>query len=345
MARPTCEQGHAPGARFAVTSPQYAITTRLPGINSPVDREKNKLADGKIKVSLVSGKDRTSTVPEALSLIADQVQIPDKPVLIKPNFVSTRNQLSATPVDAVHSTLAFLKSKGVNSFTIAAGPAIGSADDGFENYGYWPLADEFNVTWLDLNTDETVKVAAFDDKLNAQYLNMSRTMSESYIVSVTRTKTHNNVVVTLGLKNILVGTLAGRTEKQKIHQGSKAINLTLAKMAQHVAPDLTVLDGTEGMQGNGPVDGHSIDSRITLASAHNIAADVIGLQAMGYRLNQVGYLRYAMELRGLTLDDIEVVGEPIEDVKIDFKSHDNIASQLTWPVEGDWRPVFDAVGD
>jgi len=303
------------------------------------------MADGKIKVSLVSGPDRTSTVPEALALISDQVQIPDRPVLIKPNFVSTLNQLSATPVDAVRSTLTFLKDKGVNEFTIAAGPAIGTADDGFDNYGYRPLAGEFNITWLDLNTDETVKVASFDDKLNAQYLNMSRTMSESYVVSVTRTKTHNDVVVTLGLKNILVGTLAGRSEKQKIHRGSKAINLTLAKMAQHVAPDLTVLDGTEGMQGNGPVSGDPIDSRITLASAHSIAADVIGLQAMGYRLDQVGYLRYAMELRRLTLDDIEVVGERVEDVKIDFRPHDNIANQLTWPVDGDWRPVFDAVGD
>jgi hypothetical protein len=56
---------------------------------------------------------------------------------------------------------------------------------------------------------------------------------------------------------------------------------------------------------------------------------VIGLQATGYRLDQVGYLRYAMELRRLTLDDIEVVGERVEDVKIDFRPHDNIASQLT----------------
>ena len=227
---------------------------------------------------------------------------------------------------------------------IAAGPAIGTADEGFDNYGYRPLADEFDVAWLDLNQDDTVTVPAFDDDLNAQYLNMSRTMADSYVVSVTRTKTHNDVVVTLGLKNILVGTLAGRAEKQKIHQGSRAINLTLAKMAQHVAPDLTVLDGTEGMQGNGPVSGDPIDSRITLASAHSIAADVVGLQAMGYRLDQVGYLRYAMELRGLTLDDIEVVGERIEDVRIDFRPHDNIAGQLTWPVDGDWRPVFDAVG-
>lgn len=302
------------------------------------------MTTARIKVSLVSGGDRTRTVPEALALISNQVQIPDRPVLIKPNFVSVNVPLCATPVDAVRSTLAFLEEKGVRSFTIAAGPAIGTAGEGFDNYGYRPLADEFNVTWLDLNTDETVTVPAFDDDLNAQYLNMSRTMAESYVVSVTRTKTHDNVVVTLGLKNILVGTLAGRSEKQKIHRGSKAINLTLAKMAQHLAPDLTVLDGTEGMQGNGPVGGDPIDSRITLASAHSIAADVVGLQAMGYRLDQVGYLRYAMELRGLTLDDIEVVGERIEDVRVEFRPHDNIAEQFTWPVDGDWRPVFDAVG-
>jgi uncharacterized protein (DUF362 family) len=128
------------------------------------------MPDGKIKVSLVSGQDRTETVSKALALIAYQVQIPDNPVLIKPNFVSTRNLLCATPVDAVRSTLTFLKDKGVSDFTIAVGPAIGTADEGFDNYNYRPLADEFNITWFDLNTDETVKVPAFDDKLNAQYL-------------------------------------------------------------------------------------------------------------------------------------------------------------------------------
>ena len=127
------------------------------------------MSEGKIKVSLVSGADRTSTVPEALALISDQVQIPDRPVLIKPNFVSTLKQLSATPVDAVRSTLTFLKDKGVSEFTIAAGPAIGTAGHGFDNYGYRPLADEFKITWLDLNMDETVKVASFDDKLKRNW--------------------------------------------------------------------------------------------------------------------------------------------------------------------------------
>ena len=80
------------------------------------------------------------------------------------------------------------------------------------------------------------------------------------------------------------------------------------------------------------------------ASAHAIAADVFGLQVMGFRVDQVGYIRYAMELRGMTMDDIEVVRETIEDCVVKFQAHENIASQLDWPVEGDWRVTFDRVG-
>jgi uncharacterized protein (DUF362 family) len=297
-----------------------------------------------IKVGLVRGDDRYRNVAAALEEIADTVVIPDKPVLIKPNFVSVHNQLCATHVEAVRATLDFLKSKGVERFTIGEGPAIGSADEGFDNYGYRTLSQDYKVTFLNLNTDAPTKVPAFDEVLGQQWLNISRTVAESYVVSVCPMKTHNNVVVTLGLKNVLVGMLSGRDEKAKIHAGSQAINLTLAKMAQHAAPSLAVIDGTVGMQGDGPLDGVPIASRCVVAAAHPIAADVVGLEVMGFRLEQVGYLRYAMELRGLTLSDIEVSGQTIEACRVKFRPHQNIASQLDWPLEGDWRTVFDRVG-
>ena len=194
---------------------------------------------------------------------------------------------------------------------------------------------------MDLNTDDRIPVPAFDDKLNRQTLYMSKRLSQSYVVSVCPMKTHNNVVVTLGLKNILVGTLSGREQKRKIHKASKAITLTLAKMAQHVVPDLTVIDGVIGMQGNGPIAGFEMPSNVVVASHHGIAADVVGLQVMGYKLDQVGYLRYAMELRNLSAEDIEVVGEDIDDVKVLYAHHEDINEQLTWPLQADWHSVFD----
>ncbi len=260
--------------------------------------------------------------------------------MVKPNFVTTSNQLAATHVDTTRATLEYLSGKGVSQFIVAVGPAVGTPDSGFDNYGYRALTDAFDIEFLDLNTDDRIPVPAFDDKLNPQTLYMSKRLSESYVVSVCPMKTHNNVVVTLGLKNILVGTLSGRTEKIKIHKGSKAINLTLAKMAQHVTPDLTVIDGTVGMQGNGPIDGYEMPSNVVIASHHGIAADVVGLQVMGYELEQVGYLRYAMELRNLSLSDLDVVGSSISDVRVSYADHDDIEEQLTWPLQSDWQGVF-----
>ena len=293
-----------------------------------------------IKVSIASSENRLKGVAKALELIDADILIPDRPVMVKPNFVTTTNQLAATHVDATRATLEYLSNKGVNEFVIAVGPALGTPDSGFDNYGYRDLRNDYKIEFIDLNTDDSIPVPAFDDHLNPQTLYMSRRLSESYVVSVCPMKTHNNVIVTLGLKNILVGTLSGVEQKKKIHKGSKAINLTLAKMAQHVVPDLTVIDGTIGMQGNGPIDGFEMRSNVVVASHHGIAADVVGLQVMGYTLKQVGYLRYAMELRNLDLVDIEVVGKSIEDVRVTYADHDDIEDQLKWPIKDDWNNIF-----
>ena len=162
-----------------------------------------------VRVSIVSSSDRTTGVAQALELIDSDVVIPDKPVMVKPNFVTTSNQLAATHVDSTRATLEYLSEKGVSEFLIAVGPAIGTPDSGFDNYGYRDLSNDFKIEYMDLNTDDRIPVPAFDDKLNPQTLYMSKRLSQSYVVSVCPMKTHNNVVVTLGLKNILVGTLSG----------------------------------------------------------------------------------------------------------------------------------------
>lgn len=297
-----------------------------------------------IKTSITRGDNRSENVSSALELISDQVVIPDKPVLIKPNFVMTNKALAVTHVDATRSTLEFLSAKGVDKFIIAEGPGNNRFDEAIDNYGYRDLTKDFDITFVDINADDYVEVPTFDAHLNEQILKMSKTLAESYIVSVCPMKTHDTVVVTLGLKNVLVGTLIGAAERQKIHSTYGAINLTLAKMTQQVAPGLTVIDGTVGMQGNGPEAGFEIDSRVVVAAAHSIAADVVGLQVMGFELEQVGYLKYAMDLNGLTLDDIEVVGDSIESSRIAFQPHDLYTEQLEWPVDGDWRDVYNRVG-
>ena len=53
-------------------------------------------------VALIKGDNRYNNIAQALTFIEDGVDLGDKKrILIKPNFVSTRRELSATRVEAV----------------------------------------------------------------------------------------------------------------------------------------------------------------------------------------------------------------------------------------------------
>ena len=295
-------------------------------------------------VSLVKGSDRYESAARALELIADDIVVPDGPVLLKPNLLIKDCPLGTTHVDTARATLEMLWAKGVREATLATGGAC-PVEEVVDHYGYRALADDFNLKLLDLNTDESVPVATFNDRFEPQVLRMSKAVAESWVVSVCPMKTHDTLVATLGLKNVLMGSLSGRVNKQGIHCGHKAFNLSLARMAQSVGPDLTVIDGIVGLQGDGPVDGYPIDSGVMLASADRIAADVVGLQVMGFQLSQVGYLWYCMQLRSLSDNDIEVVGETVDTCRVRFEPHESFLDQLDWPVRStDWRSIITRAG-
>lgn len=101
-----------------------------------------------IRVSIASTENRLKGVAQALQLIDSDILIPDRPVMVKPNFVTTMNQLAATHVDATRATLEYLSGKGVNEFVIAVGPALGTPDSGFDNYSYRDLANDYKIRML-----------------------------------------------------------------------------------------------------------------------------------------------------------------------------------------------------
>src|ERR1039458_7739184 len=76
------------------------------------DTAAGKDSYGPSKVALVHGDDRRKNVHQALEIIDDQIQAGlrhKKYVVIKPNNVSTVNQLAATHVDALNGILDYLE--------------------------------------------------------------------------------------------------------------------------------------------------------------------------------------------------------------------------------------------
>jgi len=104
---------------------------------------------------------------------------------------------------------------------------------------------------------------------------------------------------------------------------------------------LAVIDGWEGMEGNGPIGGDAVDTRVAIASTDAVAADVVGVAVMGFDPAEIGYLQYASGAYGFEalgegdLKNIKIVGGRLEDVKRSFKPHASYERQRKWKIPED----------
>ncbi len=303
------------------------------------------------RVALTTGDNRADMAFRALQPFSKQIRqaIGNRRVVLKPNNVSTEIPLCATHVDTLEGILEFLRSiRKLDNVIIAESAANGPTFDGFSNYGYFQLATKYPVKFVDLDQEGYKILHVFDEKdFRPHPVRFSRILldPDSYIVSVARMKTHDLVIATLSLKNIVLGapvkdagfTFRGnrregaKSDKPIVHgSGVRGINYNLYDFASILHPHLAVIDGFEGMEGNGPTRGTPVDHRVCVAGADWLAADRVAVELMGIDFSIVGYLNYCAQT-GLGIADlgkIEIVGESIGNHIKRYKLHDNIEKQL-----------------
>lgn len=305
------------------------------------------------RVSLTTGDNRADMAFRALQPFSKEIAaaIGKRRVVLKPNNVSINIPLCATHVDTLEGTLEFLKSiRKLDNVIIAESAAGGATLEGYDNYGYFRLISKYPVKLVDLDSEPFDLIYVFDEKdFRPHPVRMSRVIldPDSFVVSVARMKTHDRVLATLSLKNIVVGapikdkgftwTSARKpgtvNDKPFIHGGGfRGINYNLYSLSRQVHPHLAVIDGFEGMEGNGPNSGTPVDHRICVAGLDWLAADRVGIELMGIDFANVGYLNYCAQtgLGVADLNKIEVIGEPLSKHIRSYKMSDNFNDQLVW---------------
>jgi uncharacterized protein (DUF362 family) len=293
------------------------------------------------KVSLVKSKDHYVGVQRALEPIKQDItkSLSDAASLvIKINLVITRTpryssgvELATTPLQAVKSFIDFVSPFYSGEIIIAESATWGKTKEGFEMYGFTELAEDSpQIRLLDLKEDaKIVKTVKYAE--GTLTLPFSKTMLDApFLASIARPKTHCSVVATAGIKNVLVGAINGRwKDRLKIHKGS-LIHDIIASIADILYPDLVIIDGTIGMEANGPIRGTEIKSGWALASLDALAADSLTTHLMGFDVDDVPYLKLLKDKSfGLFYPDdkIEVVGENPKDLVMPFKPHRNFKKQ------------------
>ncbi len=271
------------------------------------------------RVALVKGDDRRKNLRKALELIVDDIHLQGRRLVIKVNFVSTYVPLCATHVDAARTVVEFFKERGEKSIAIAEGATIGTTPRGFREYGYDALAKECGVELIDLNEPKTWKVAfVIHPDLKPHPVKIAHTMvdPDNYIISLTRLKSHGQVGVTLTAKNVIMGSLM-IMDKNRMHPteaGNRMLDYNLFMVMQHLHIDLPILDGFEGMEGDGPIKGTPVDHRIAIAGKDYLAVDRVGAEVMGADFDNIRYLNYLWDygFGEADLNKIQVIGETID---------------------------------
>jgi len=305
------------------------------------------------RVALTAGNDHADLIFKSLQPFQKEIAraIGERMVIIKPNNVGTQVALCATPAQSLEGILEFLKSicKDKNVI-IAESAASGPTFEGFSNYGYERLAGKYGAKLVDLDAQPIEVVQVFDEKdFRPHPMRTSKLLLDrnNFIISAAKFKTHDRVVATLSLKNIVVGApvkdlgfrwgpaskAGARNDKPIMHgNGFRGINYNLFALASKLRPDLAVIDGYEGMEGEGPISGTAVDHRVAVSSLDWVAADRVALELMGIDYAKVGYLNYCAGA-GLgqgDLSKIEILGPALKEHIKPYKLAKNIEQQLIW---------------
>ena len=322
----------------------YDIMAAEPAGRKPVRRPAS--ADGNSSVAFTTGTDRKQMLFEVLKPFEAEIRngLKGKQLIIKVNMVVTNVPLCATHVDAVRALLEYVKPFYKGQIIIAESSSVVESAAGYTNYGYLDLAKDHNVRFVDLNTDKGTPFFIIDPDLHQQEIQVARTYvnPENYIISLSRLKTHNRVVMTAGVKNIVMGAplvlsndrSSGLHYKSLMHSGGERfLHYNIYSVGQDIRPDFTIIDGVEGMEGNGPSGGTPVDHRVALAGQDVVAVDSMCARLMGIPLENVGYLNYlaAAGYGNIDREKIDIIGkdDPAAHI-IKYRLHDNIDTQMEW---------------
>ena len=302
-------------------------------------------------VALTQGPDRRKNITAALEAIDPQIRPRLKRkryVLIKPNFVSAQRQLAATHADAIRGILEYLAPRFKGPVMIAEASRENTMQ-GFETFHFDRLPAEFRsqkVDLVDLNEEARIRpLQIVDANLHFTPVRLAARLfdPDAFVIAAAMPKAHNYVVATLSVKNICMGAplhsskndAAAWHDKPKYHAGYRQMHLNLLLTAKALSPNwgVAVIDGFEGMENDGPVNGTPVDHRIAIASTDFIAADRVGVEAMGINPQWVGYLNYCAEA-GLGCYDLSQIGlrgnATLDAVRRPYKLHSQVQQQLQW---------------
>lgn len=262
------------------------------------------------------------SVEEAVDLIGgiESIISSGDNVLIKPNLVWTLPFTTGAITNPyVVKAIAELSIKaGAKKITIADGAAIGcKASEVWDKGEYESILKGIPYEFIDFGKDNYQCVVNPSGEIFRKLRLPQSYLEANVVINVPVMKTHDALGLTLGLKN-MKGVIHV-SDKKRFHKWG--LTQSIVDLNKIVLPELTIIDGTIAMEGNGPVAGDPVGLGLIMASSDTVACDRVAAEIMGFNDNEIDYIKMAGEqgLGCFDIDSIKIVGEDIAHVRKPFK--------------------------
>lgn len=261
---------------------------------------------------------------EAVSLASGR-QLPIRQgdvVVIKPNIFAPRSAPTTTDPRVVGALVRLAWDAGAKDVIVAEGRSISTAKfrnshnttrECAELVGIVSAVEAAKGRMVYLEEDEFVTLDV-SGGLVLKKARVPRTiLNADVLINNPVLKVHSLTMVTLGIKN-LHGLLSD--EDKLFGHSYRELPTKLTDFLRIRKPDLTVIDGIVGQEGDHAEEGNPVDMGIIIAGKDVVAVDAIASAVIGFHPMEIDTTKLADE-HGLgegDMDSIQVLGESVETV-------------------------------
>ncbi len=261
-------------------------------------------------------------------------------ILLKPNLLraASPDRAIVTHPLFVQAVAEILSDYGAH-LSIGDSPPLGNLNRVLLKSGYEPFLKRMNIKIVPFLNKKIVEFG--DDRIYKRLELAAEAFEFDRLVNLAKLKTHCQMTLTLAVKN-LFGLVIG-TDKASWHLRAGRVTDNFAhvllQIYETVRPDISILDGILGMQGNGPNTGEPRQVGIVSASTDAIAMDSVIARLVGFPVESVRtcVLGNELKLGNSSFDRIEVIGDDLTGFPItDFKAPKSMS--MAWNLSY-WNPV------
>jgi uncharacterized protein (DUF362 family) len=256
-----------------------------------------------------------------VSLLPHSLKIKGATVLVKPNLngpFPPEDIPSNTHPDVIGAVIRWLREEGARKVLVGDEPVWGLRSRfAHEKNGVKRIVEQEGGVLIHLDEEARVEKKVPNGRMFDK-LSLPKVLDEvDLLVNLPKLKINMMCQVSLAIKNLL-GLLAFR-DRKKFHRGFD-LAYALVDIAKVVQPQINIIDGISAMEGMSAHAGTSLPIELLMGSLVPLAADIVGSQIMGFNPMEIVTTQLALKDKmGLeTLDQIELVGEPLESFRRTF---------------------------